>query len=242
MYTNWDCELTMDIVEGRLPNKERRGYLSILMNRLRRISGKSVQSEYMEWNNLAEILQPGDLIEFGRGMNSAGVLSRGTYQHWAIFEGLREGVPYVIHLTTSTTNGKGEVKSDPLENASKGRLGRKNNGKDRTWRPLQVNQILEQARKMLETVNYHVLDNNCEHFVHSCRYGEKFSMQVCVANFVCLCIIVLPVPFLFFLTPRADNISISYAVFFVAAPLSMIGLIVNLQYWFTTNRKVSPLN
>ncbi|GMR56204.1 hypothetical protein PMAYCL1PPCAC_26399, partial [Pristionchus mayeri] len=243
MYTNWDCELALDIVEGRFPSKPHRGYFSIWINRLHRINRKDVKSEYLEWRELATILQPGDLIEFGRGMNSAGVLTRGTYQHWALFEGLKDGVPYVIHLTTTTTHGKGEVKSDLLEMASKGRPGRKNNGKDRTWRPLPVNQILQRARKKLETVNYHVLDNNCEHFVHSCKYGEAFSKQAFIAIFVCFWLILIPVPLIYSL-PRLhdDSITTSNIIFFAIMPLVVVGLAAYLLYCFTTNRRLRSMS
>ncbi len=39
-------------------------------------------------------------------------------------------------------------------------------------------KTVENARKMLGTGNYHLLYNNCEHFVYNAKFGEKKSTQI----------------------------------------------------------------
>ncbi|GMS81239.1 hypothetical protein PENTCL1PPCAC_30324, partial [Pristionchus entomophagus] len=147
-----------------------------------------IVSSYMEWQELAKILKPGDLIEFSRygSLHSC----RGVYQHWAVYVGILKGVHHVIHYSNEdlSSESKGwkfmeisgnvEVQFETLEKVASQCQGRKNNGWDDVYEPLPVTNILECAKKMVGDKGYSLPTNNCEHFAHLCRYGKKRSGQV----------------------------------------------------------------
>jgi hypothetical protein len=114
----------------------------------------------------------GDLIE----------IKRSVYDHWAVYVGDRE----VIHLCDEG-DWKATIKRDLLKDVCGKSLCRINNlgkaAKKRGLRPRSVDNILKAAYKMLnEKSDYHPIDNNCEHFVTSCRFGSRFSEQALAAR------------------------------------------------------------
>jgi hypothetical protein len=114
----------------------------------------------------------GDLIE----------IKRSLYDHWAVYVGDRE----VIHLCDEG-DWKATIKRDLLKDVCGKSLCRINNlGKAAQMRNLKtrsVDNILKAAYKMLnEKFDYHPIDNNCEHFVTSCRFGSRFSEQALAAR------------------------------------------------------------
>ena len=46
-------------------------------------------------------------------------------------------------------------------------------------RPRSVRDIVREALSRIGEIGYNVLWNNCEHFASYCRYGVKWSEQVC---------------------------------------------------------------
>lgn len=131
---------------------------------------------------LAE-LEEGDMIQ----------CPRGVYSHWALYIGNEE----VVHLAGADNDGingqvdsthllticgrsfrKALVKIDKFWSVVEGSLARKNNDKDRKFRPLPKEEIVKNALSRLGTIGYNVLFDNCEHFAAWCRYGKKKSDQV----------------------------------------------------------------
>ncbi|XP_062892403.1 phospholipase A and acyltransferase 3-like isoform X2 [Mobula hypostoma] len=120
--------------------------------------------------------QPGDSIE----------ISRGIYQHWAIYIGDGD----VVHLTSdgasvdvsygySSSTAIAVVKREPLAMVIGNDCWRINNDADRKWRPFPRHKIVERAKSEVgKKKRYQVLGANCEHFVNSVRYGKGLSYQV----------------------------------------------------------------
>uniref|UniRef100_UPI00358E92B9 phospholipase A and acyltransferase 3-like n=1 Tax=Myxine glutinosa TaxID=7769 RepID=UPI00358E92B9 len=124
----------------------------------------------------------GDLIEiFGPG-----------YQHWAIY--LNDG--YVIHVTSNdgslasssaisgTMSSGGStidvtVKKEKLTDVANGRRWVINNESYRLWNVHRLHFILQCAESRVgEKFPYHLLLNNCEHFVNQLCCGKPVSKQV----------------------------------------------------------------
>ncbi|GMR48466.1 hypothetical protein PMAYCL1PPCAC_18661, partial [Pristionchus mayeri] len=155
-------------------------------------------TEWMEWEVLAVRLTLADLVEFRRVVNIGSKQQR-VYTHWAIFVGTLDGLPRVVHLSTEDgdfdamptsvgdslpavhakimSGNNAEVRSDPLEVAAAGDLVRINNGDDARLPPLIREIAVHRATLKLGTRDYHILENNCEHFVKWCRYGKLYSGQ-----------------------------------------------------------------
>ena len=47
------------------------------------------------------------------------------------------------------------------------------------FRPRSASDIVREALSKIGEIGYNVLWNNCEHFASYCRYGVKWSEQVC---------------------------------------------------------------
>jgi len=109
-------------------------------------------------------LEHGDMIEF----------KRTHYQHWALYIGDGQ----VIHV-----NDKGKVVVDDLLKVGHGNLCRVNllesKAEKLELRPRGSRRaIVNYAKGMVGTVlDYHLCENNCEHFVTECFYGTSFSVQ-----------------------------------------------------------------
>ncbi|XP_077387386.1 retinoic acid receptor responder 3 isoform X2 [Festucalex cinctus] len=122
--------------------------------------------------------QPGDLLE----------ISRGTYQHWAIYVG--DG--YVVHLAPpSEIPGAGVnslmsvlantalVKKEELWEVVGDSTWEINNLLDDKYEPRPVYLIVREALDLVgEELPYCVFRGNCEHFVTRLRYGKPQSRQV----------------------------------------------------------------
>uniref|UniRef100_A0A673G7F5 Retinoic acid receptor responder 3 n=1 Tax=Sinocyclocheilus rhinocerous TaxID=307959 RepID=A0A673G7F5_9TELE len=122
--------------------------------------------------------EPGDLIE----------ISRGLYQHWAIYVG--EG--YVIHLAPpsehaqaganrimSVLHERATVKKEQLYEVVGNNDYRINNLLDEKYKPRPVREILQDAHSFVgKERTYSVFTKNCEHFVTELRYGKPQSRQV----------------------------------------------------------------
>jgi hypothetical protein len=92
----------------------------------------------------------------------------------------------VVHLCDEG-DWKATIKRDLLKDVCGKSLCRINNlgkaAQKRGLRPKSVDNILKAAYKMLnEKFDYHPIDNNCEHFVTSCRFGSRFSEQALAAR------------------------------------------------------------
>jgi kelch-like protein 24/35 len=113
------------------------------------------------------IASKGDLIE----------IQRDIYAHWAVYVG--DG--NVIHLLDSP-DGKAQVVCQKLKEIVEGNVCRVNNlvkaAQRRQLVPKSVDDILKSAYEKLNDVfEYHLINNNCEHFATHCRYGSRFSEQ-----------------------------------------------------------------
>ncbi|KAK7504445.1 hypothetical protein BaRGS_00004311 [Batillaria attramentaria] len=132
---------------------------------------------------LLEELEEGDMIEFPRG----------AYSHWAVYIGNEE----VVHLAGDEDDGidgqfdsthlftisgqrftKALVKVENFWNVVAGSFAKKNNEKDKKYKPLTKVEIVQNALSKLGSIGYNVLFENCEHFAAWCRYGVKKSDQV----------------------------------------------------------------
>uniref|UniRef100_G1PZ12 LRAT domain-containing protein n=1 Tax=Myotis lucifugus TaxID=59463 RepID=G1PZ12_MYOLU len=121
--------------------------------------------------------KPGDLIE----------IPRIAYSHWALYVG--DG--YVIHLAPpdeypgagssslfSVLSPRGMVKRELLSDVVGGCGYRINNHLDLEYSPLPVNKIISSAEEMVgKEKEYSIVNENCEHFVTSLRYGKARSLQ-----------------------------------------------------------------
>uniref|UniRef100_A0A673GG26 Retinoic acid receptor responder 3 n=1 Tax=Sinocyclocheilus rhinocerous TaxID=307959 RepID=A0A673GG26_9TELE len=132
--------------------------------------------------HLMFISDPGDLIE----------ISRGLYQHWAIYVG--EG--YVIHLAPpsehaqaganrimSVLHERATVKKEQLYEVVGNNDYRINNLLDEKYKPRPVREILQDAHSFVgKERTYSVFTKNCEHFVTELRYGKPQSLRTVAAG------------------------------------------------------------
>ncbi|XP_019944655.2 phospholipase A and acyltransferase 4-like [Paralichthys olivaceus] len=133
-----------------------------------------------------EKLQPGDLIE----------ISRGRYQHWAVYTG--DG--YVVHVAPpcegpgagsssvmSVVADRAVVKREFLWNVVGDDDWRVNNDLDNEYHPRPGSIIVNEAMQWVgKVVPYSVFSRNCEHFVNNLRYGKHESRQVNQAKRIAL--------------------------------------------------------
>uniref|UniRef100_T1JIE2 LRAT domain-containing protein n=1 Tax=Strigamia maritima TaxID=126957 RepID=T1JIE2_STRMM len=147
------------------------------------------------------LLQPGDLIEFQRGM----------YQHWAVYVGgsrscklksldgwyftSDEDSPKVVHAGSpahlNSRNvifgsmsldkrryGMGAVNVEFLYDVWKRSKVRINNEMDEWYRPFDSSEILIRGEiRIKNQTGYNFITNNCEHFAVWCRTGVSNSEQ-----------------------------------------------------------------
>lgn len=150
-----------------------------------------------EVEKLLAIVDIGDLLEF----------SRKGYFHWGIYVGLKKingnvTEHCIIHrcvppdatssggyfgsksTLVSKKLGKKELGSigiDSLEEVLEDDAVRINNELDRKWMPRNCAEIILKAMQLMNSrpqEPYSLLQNNCEHFVNLCRYGQRFSRQI----------------------------------------------------------------
>ncbi|XP_034531493.1 phospholipase A and acyltransferase 3-like [Notolabrus celidotus] len=109
--------------------------------------------------------KPGDLIE----------ISRGAYQHWAVYIGNDE----VVHLTID-----GLVKCDNIWKVVLNDKFKVNNLLDNEYHPHTPDVIVKEAKERVgKKVRYSLTDYNCEHFAAELRYGKPESRQVRITIF-----------------------------------------------------------
>nr|XP_057941965.1 phospholipase A and acyltransferase 4-like [Doryrhamphus excisus]XP_057941966.1 phospholipase A and acyltransferase 4-like [Doryrhamphus excisus]XP_057941967.1 phospholipase A and acyltransferase 4-like [Doryrhamphus excisus] len=118
----------------------------------------------------------GDMIE----------ISRGTYQHWALYVGNN----CVVHLTRPGKSSElntnryfcrdmAVVLMDKLQEVVGDNYYRVNNLLDRSYKPRPVRDIVKEAlAEVGKVLRYYILSANCEHFVTKLRYGSAMSRQV----------------------------------------------------------------
>jgi hypothetical protein len=128
------------------------------------------ETHYDIWENCKPV--KGELIE----------IKRIIYDHWAVYVGDGE----VIHVCDEG-DWKATIRLDLLKDVCGESLCRINNlekaAQKRGLKPRSVSAILKDAYTMLdEKFDYHPIDNNCEHFVTSCRFGSRFSEQALAAS------------------------------------------------------------
>ncbi|XP_028823943.1 HRAS-like suppressor 3 [Denticeps clupeoides] len=118
-------------------------------------------------------LVPGDMMEIHRGL----------YCHWALYVGDGD----VVHVTSSagkldgtfSPGGKVVVKREKLEMVVSSDRCEVNNALDRKYQPRGTQDILKDAADWVgRDYDYHLLLENCEHFVTLLRYGKEESRQV----------------------------------------------------------------
>ncbi|ESO92138.1 hypothetical protein LOTGIDRAFT_162789 [Lottia gigantea] len=127
-------------------------------------------------------LQPGDIVEFKRGI----------YSHYGVYIGNEEivhlsgedendgldafGVEHIFTISGQLFN-KAWVKKDKfLEVAGKSKAYKAN--KDTKRQPLPAHKIVENSLSKLGRVGYNIITQNCEHFANWCRYETEKSEQV----------------------------------------------------------------
>ncbi|GMS96605.1 hypothetical protein PENTCL1PPCAC_18780, partial [Pristionchus entomophagus] len=137
---------------------------------------RDLVTPWLSVNKLIPLLQQGDRIEFGPGEGIGGVFAR----HWALYAGMHNGVPYLIHLYKWDGQQQDyEILYDKVADVAAGRLVRRDNSMDVRMKPFQVDRIMHEAEKTRkEGRAYDLLQYNCEHFVNGCRYGVEISEQV----------------------------------------------------------------
>ncbi|XP_038061898.1 phospholipase A and acyltransferase 4-like [Patiria miniata] len=138
--------------------------------------------------DLEDEVCPGDRLEFDHYW----------YAHWGIYVGRYLGEEHaVIHFSMPTgrsaflkrkisgsafaASQKPEIRADTIGKilGGSGKV-RINNSRDHTVKHLDPNDIIGLAKKMHRdktSIDYHLLDSNCEHFVNLCRYHEPHSAQ-----------------------------------------------------------------
>ncbi|XP_060939384.1 phospholipase A and acyltransferase 4-like isoform X2 [Limanda limanda] len=118
--------------------------------------------------------QKGDLIE----------ISRGSYQHWAVYIGENE----VVHLvreggkssgsSANPGNINGKVKREEFTDVVGNDSYRVNNLLDNSRNPRDPSIIVDEACAMVDRkLPYDLVTCNCEHFATRIRYGEAESLQ-----------------------------------------------------------------
>ncbi|XP_019725523.1 retinoic acid receptor responder protein 3-like isoform X2 [Hippocampus comes] len=126
----------------------------------------------------AEKPKPGDLIE----------ISRGTYQHWAVYigdgcvvhlapdsEGPGAGASSLMSVLTNTAI----VKKEELWEVVGTSDWRVNNLLDTKYQPRSVYLIVRDALDLVgEELPYDIFSRNCEHFATQLRYGKAQSRQL----------------------------------------------------------------
>ena len=131
-------------------------------------------------------LEVGDLVEFPRG----------PYSHWGVYVG--EG--QIVHLSGADDNRYGNnkaddvlsgncftisgvdcdkacVKKEDFWNVVEDSLAKKNNEKDKKFRPLSPREIKVRALSRLGPIPYSIIWSNCEHFAAWCRNDTDLSEQ-----------------------------------------------------------------
>ncbi|XP_033978958.1 phospholipase A and acyltransferase 4-like [Trematomus bernacchii] len=123
--------------------------------------------------------KPGDLIK----------ISRGTYEHWAVYIGGNE----VVHLIPPSgddsnpfnslmmllDSNKAEVRCQKLWEVVGPHRYKINNFLDYKYEPRQRDIIVREACRMVgQELPYSLTSHNCEHFVTELRYGISQSRQV----------------------------------------------------------------
>ncbi|KAK5857789.1 hypothetical protein PBY51_011009 [Eleginops maclovinus] len=123
--------------------------------------------------------KPGDLIE----------ISRGTYEHWAIYIGGNEVVHMIPpmsddsstinHLLMLLDSHKAEVRREKIWKVVGPHSYEINNLLDDQYEPRERHAIVRDACRMVgQELPYSVTSHNCEHFVTELRYGRPESRQV----------------------------------------------------------------
>ncbi|KAI6231670.1 LRAT domain-containing protein [Aphelenchoides besseyi] len=161
------------------------------------VTARPLETEWMTADRLVEHLQPGDLIEIRR-------FAQLEYAHWALYLGEDQGVPEVIHFATAfgdfgpqmemlnaqmqngnqnylesiLSNPMAHIRLDSLHDVVGGSIARINHSLDKKHPPFPAEIIIERALSKLDTHGYHLVSNNCEHFVNWCRYDKPISQQV----------------------------------------------------------------
>lgn len=80
---------------------------------------------------------------------------------------------------TSIFSDRAVVKCSRLQDVLQGCSWKVNNKLDGTYLPLPVDKIIQRTKQMVnKTVQYSLIDGNCEHFVNGLRYGVPRSQQV----------------------------------------------------------------
>uniref|UniRef100_A0A914D071 LRAT domain-containing protein n=1 Tax=Acrobeloides nanus TaxID=290746 RepID=A0A914D071_9BILA len=120
----------------------------------------------------SESPQPGDLLEF----------SRGVYNHWAVYEGFvphdGETAHCVIHFSGEPKDKQNaKIQRHRLKEVAGTSLFRINNDCDDKTTPLPREKIIERARSKISQTGYHVGTDNCEHFAKWCRSDKYLSTQ-----------------------------------------------------------------
>uniref|UniRef100_A0A671WT81 LRAT domain-containing protein n=1 Tax=Sparus aurata TaxID=8175 RepID=A0A671WT81_SPAAU len=118
--------------------------------------------------------EPGDLIE----------ISRGLYQHWAVYVGNGD----VVHVTLppgaanrikSVPTKKATVKKEKMKEVVGDSTWKINNSLDEKYEPRSARIIVKEALgKVDKRMEYSVIRENCEHFATKMRYGKAVSIQV----------------------------------------------------------------
>ncbi|XP_032367852.1 phospholipase A and acyltransferase 3 [Etheostoma spectabile] len=113
--------------------------------------------------------KPGDLIE----------ISRGLYQHWALYIGDME----VVHFTAGDgdigVEGWGKVKRENIWKVVGNDKFHVNNSLDDKYPPREIDIIVKEAIGMVGRKRWYSLStSNCEHFVTKLRNNMAVSRQV----------------------------------------------------------------
>lgn len=150
---------------------------------------KLAKGELMMAIILADIKVGDHLVSKRFGYTHHGIyIGHNKVIHYAGFcEGLKAGKVEITNFETFSQNQKTYVKSHSNAKYS-------------------VKQIIKRAEPRLGEDEYHLISNNCEHFVYWCIYGEHKSPQINTAKTMALTLAACISPQLAISTVFAINI------------------------------------
>ncbi|KAF8386316.1 hypothetical protein PRIPAC_75458, partial [Pristionchus pacificus] len=163
--------------------------LSLVMDERTRLleEEQHLTTSYMDWHDLTPHLTPGDKIEFEQFNSSSRELwnsPRAVHQHWALYEGILNGIHHIIHFTKVGDEIK--IVSEPLETVIRANITgdckiRKNNETDLECSPVSATDILNFARNMcgrqFNRLTIRIVRTRCfcEEHVNLWRYNRRMG-------------------------------------------------------------------
>jgi hypothetical protein len=128
-------------------------------------------------SNLLDMLYPGAWVAIDYSIDISGV-DVFQYTHHGIVSVASDGVYRVIHFSKPDSLQKRIVQETDIADFLQ--WGKPGSARvmDHVKRNGTPQEVLHRAQKLLGYAGYHILSNNCEHFVSECYTGSSESSQV----------------------------------------------------------------